>query len=307
MGFTTLRDAGDVGYLSVALRNAINMGLVEGPRIVASGQWLSTTGGHADYLPLWLARTDDVSNVADGVDGVLKAVRRQIKMKTDWIKLYVTGGIMDPEDKQEFTDDELKAAIEEAHNKEKLVMGHCMHAKGTLAGIKAGLDTIEHGTDLTEEIVDLMIQKGTYLIPTRAVINAIVTRGLDYGLPRNYIERFKSVLEKSRRSFQMALDAGVKMALGTDAGFNLMLHGTNSLELEALVALGMTPMQAILAGTREAALALRLGDRLGTIEKGKLADVIVVDGNPLEDIKILQDKNKIVLIIKEGVIYADKL
>jgi len=307
MGFTTLRDAGDVGYLSVSLRKAINMGIVEGPRIIASGQWLSATGGHADYLPYWITRTDDVSNVADGVEGILRAVRRQIKMKTDWVKLYVTGGIMDPEDKQEFNDAELMAAINEAHSKEKLVMGHCMYSKGTLASVKAGLDSVEHGTDLTEEIIDLMLKKETYLIPTLAVVSAIVTRGLSFGLPQVYVERFRPVLEKSRRSFQMALKAGVKIALGTDAGFNLMLHGENGIELEALVECGMTPMQALLAATRVAASALRLEDKLGTIEKGKLADIVVVNSDPLEDIKILQDKKNIVLVMKEGAVCINRL
>lgn len=307
MGFTTIRDAGDVGYLSVALRDAVNTGIVEGPRIVASGQWLSATGGHADYLPLWLKRTDDASNVVDGIDDMLKAVRRQIKMKTDWIKLYVTGGIMDPEDKQEFTDDELKAAIDEAHGKEKYVMGHCMHARGTLAGLKAGLDTIEHGTDLTEEIVELMLQKGTCLVPTIAVQQAIVNKGQEFGLPQTYVERFAAHVEKGRKSFAMALKAGVPIALGTDAGFNVMLHGENAKELEALAGYGMSPMQAIVAATSQAASALRLGDKIGTVERGKLADLIVVNGNPLEDLLILQDSQNILLVMKEGTICINRM
>jgi imidazolonepropionase-like amidohydrolase len=305
MGFTTLRDAGDVGYLSVALRDAINMGMVEGPRIVASGQWLSTTGGHADYLPLWLKRTDDASNVVDGIDQVLKAVRRQIKMKTDWIKLYVTGGIMDPEDKQEFTDAELKTAIEEAHGKGKYVMGHCMHARGTLAGLKAGLDTIEHGTDLTEEIVELMLQKGACLIPTIAVQTAIVNRGREFGLPQTYVERFTAHVEQGRKSFALALEAGVPIALGTDAGFNVMLHGENARELEALAEYGMTPMQAIVSATSQAASALRLDDKIGTVERGKQADLLVVNGNPSVDVRILQDSNNILMVMKEGTIYKN--
>lgn len=307
MGFTTIRDAGDVGFLSVALRDAISMGIVEGPRIVASGQWLSTTGGHADYLPLWLRRTDDTSNVVDGVDQVLAAVRRQIKMKTDWIKLYVTGGIMDPEDKQEFTDEELKTAIDEAHGKEKYVMGHCMHARGTLAGLRAGLDTIEHGTDLTEEIVELMLQKGTFLVPTLAVQTAIVNKGQEFGLPQSYVERFTEHVEIGRKSFTLALEAGVPIALGTDAGFNVMLHGENAKELEALVDYGMTPMQAIVTATSQAASALRLDDKIGTVEKGKLADLIVVDGNPLEDLRILQESKNILLVMKEGTFYKNLL
>jgi len=307
MGFTTLRDAGDVGYLSVALREAIQKDLVEGPRIVASGQWLSATGGHADYLPYWVKRIDDESNVADGPEGILKAVRRQIKMKTDWIKLYVTGGIMDPEDKQEFNDVELKTAIDEAHAKGKSVMGHCMYAEGALAGIKAGLDTIEHGTVLTEEVIELMLERGVSLIPTLTVGRSIVEHGAEFGLPEVYLERFKPVLEIGRRSFQNALAAGVNIAFGTDAGFNVMLHGENGKEFQTLVDYGMSPMQAIQTATIKAAQVLRMEDRLGTIEKGKLADIIVIDGDPLETVSVFQKQENFVLIMKEGVIYKRSL
>ncbi len=307
MGFTTLRDAGDVGYVSVALREAVNVGLVEGPRLIASGHWLTTTSGHADFLPLWLSRRDDVPDVPDGVDEVLKAVRRQIKMRTDWIKLFVTGGVMDPEDKQEFNDQELKVAIDEAHAKEKPVMGHCMHARGTLAGVKAGLDTVEHGSDLTEEIVELMVQKGTSLVPTLAVAQAVVDQGEEFGLPPVYVERFRPFLARGLKSLDLALQAGVNIALGTDAGFNMLKHGDNGVELEALFSIGLSPMQVIQSATRNAAAALKMEDRLGTLEKGKLADVVVVAGDPLKDLTIFQDKNEIALVIKEGRIMVNRL
>ena len=307
MGFTTLRDVGDFGYMSVALRDAVEAGLVEGPRILSSGQLLTTTGGHADFMPLWLNRNDDAINVADGVDGVLKAVRRQIKMRTDWIKFFATGGIMDPEDKQEFNDQELAAMIGEAHDKEKLVCAHCMHAQGTLAAVKAGVDTVEHGSELTQEIVELMVEKDTFLVPTLYAQLAVVNEGAAFGLPKEYVERFKPMTERGLKSFELAWGAGVKVALGTDIGYNMVYHGTSARELEFLVQQGLSPMEAIVTATRSSAVALRLNDKIGTIEPGKLADVVVVDGDPLAEVRVLQQKENISLVMKEGAIYVNKL
>jgi imidazolonepropionase-like amidohydrolase len=304
MGFTTLRDVGDVGYLSVALRDAINSSIVEGPRIVASGQYLVTTAGHGNAMPPWLIRTDVMSNVVDGVNEVLKAVRQQVKMKTDWVKFCATSAWVDM-DKQ-FNDDELKALIGEAHEKGKLVAAHCLREKGTLAAVKEGVDTVEHGSEMTEEIIDLMLKKGTYLVPTLSAIWNIQNRGREYGYTDSELEAFRPGLERHYKSFQMALDGGVKMAFGTDTGY-VGAHGENAFEFELMVKYGMTPMNAILTATRNAALALRLGDKLGTIEKGKWADLIVVNGNPLEDINILQDKGEISLVLKEGFVYVNRL
>lgn len=305
-GFTTLRDVGDMGHISVSVRNAINAGIVPGPRVFSCGQFLTTTGGHVDLVPLWLQRTDRESNVADGVDGVIKAVRRQWKMKVDWIKFYATGGLMDPEDKQEFNDDELNALIGEAHSKEKPVCAHCMHAKGTLAAVQAGIDSVEHGTELTEEIVDLMVEKGTYLVPTLYAPSAIVEKGLQMGLPEVYIKKMQGVVKGHEESFRMAHERGVKIALGTDAGFNAILHGDSAQELEMLVRWGMTPMEALVTATSSSAALMGKENELGTIETGKMADLVVVDGNPLDDISILQKKEAILLVIKDGVVHVDR-
>jgi imidazolonepropionase-like amidohydrolase len=311
MGFTTLRDVGDLeggggGYTSVALRDAIDAGIVEGPRILASGPFLTTTSGHADYLPPWLIRTDVKPLVVDGVDECLKAVRQQVKMKTDWIKILATGGIMDSWDKQEFNDDELKVIMDEAHSKGKLVCAHSMHPEGILAAVKAGLDTVEHGTFLTEEIIELMLKKGTYLVPTLYAPWAMVNQGKKFGLAEAYVESCRvNILEPHMKSFRMAYEAGVKIAMGTDCGFPSCVHGTNALELELMTKYSdMSPMEAIVIATRSSAAALRLEDKVGTIEKGKWADIVVVDGNPLSDIKVLQDKERILLVMKEGKIYV---
>jgi imidazolonepropionase-like amidohydrolase len=280
---------------------------VEGPRIIASGQFLTTTGGHADALPCWVKRADDESNAADGREGVLKAVRRQIKMKTDWIKFFATGGIMDPWDVQEFNDEELETIVKEAHDKGRRVCAHCMHPKGTLAAVRAGIDTVEHGSNLTAEIIELMLKKGTFLIPTIYAPYANVHRGTEYGLPKIYVERCRPVFETHVKSFQTALKAGVKMAMGTDCGYTPCVHGTNSYELELFVRYGMSPMKALLCATKNAGEALGMGDKLGTLEPGKWADLIVIDGDPIEDITVLQKKEKVVLVMKEGVVYRNSL
>jgi imidazolonepropionase-like amidohydrolase len=177
-----------------------------------------------------------------------------------------------------------------------------MHPKGTLAAVRAGIDTVEHGSNLTEEIVDLMLKKGTVLVPTIYAPYANVHRGAEYGLPKIYMEKCKPIFENHVKSFQMALKAGVKMALGTDCGYTPCIHGTNAFELELLVKYGMSPMEALLSATRNAADALGMGDTLGTVKKGKWADLIVIDGDPLKDVSVLQKKEKIVLVMKEGAV-----
>jgi imidazolonepropionase-like amidohydrolase len=307
MGFTTLRGCGDVGWLDVAIRDAVASGIVEGPRVLASGQFLSPTGGHWDFLPEWLDRRDVVTNVADGVEGVRKAVRRQIKMKVNWVKYCGTGGIMNAYEKTfNFAEDELDALVTEAHEKGVLVAAHCIHHKGTLDAVKAGVDSIEHGIMLTDEIIDLMLEKETFLVPTLYAPCAIVERGSEFGLPEAYIEKCRPIKDIHIKSFQKALEAGVNIAFGTDAGMTSVVHGSSAYELELLVKYGMTPIGALKTATQSSAGCVRRSDSLGTLEKGKLADVVVVDGDPLEDIRILQDKERISLILKEGKIYSDR-
>lgn len=304
MGFTTLRDVGDIGWLGVSVRDAIQAGIVEGPRIFASGQFLSTTGGQWDNLPNYITRTDILSNVVDGVDEVRRAVRQHVKMKTNWVKFCATGGVMNVREKtHNFSEDELRALVEEAHGKGLLVCAHCIHHRGALDAARAGVDSIEHGALLTEELIEVMVQKGTYLVPTLSAPYQIVHHGAEFGVPPIYIEKCRPVYEEHMKSFQMAHRAGVKIACGTDAGMSSVIHGGNALELELLVKNGMSPMDAIVTATKSSAATLRVEDKLGTVEKGKWADIVVVDGDPLADIKILQDKSKIVLVMKEGVIY----
>jgi imidazolonepropionase-like amidohydrolase len=300
-GFTTVRDVGG-SDLIIQLRNAINQGIVEGPRMICCNQLLTTTSGHGDWYPSWLVRTDgdEVTYICNGAEEVLHAVRRQIKQKADWIKIYATGGLNDAFDEQEFTDEEMSVMIREAHSKGKPVCAHAMHIPGTLAAVKAGIDSVEHGSRLNEEIVDLMVKKGIYLVPTLYVAWGAATQGEAFGLPKKYVDVAKKTFEIGTESFRLAYKKGVKIALGTDCGTNMVTHGSNAKEFELLVEMGMTPMEAIQAGTSAAAEMLRMSDRIGTVEEGKLADLVLVDGNPLDQIKILQQEQSILMVMKEG-------
>ncbi|MFH1091331.1 MAG: amidohydrolase family protein [Pseudomonadota bacterium] len=308
MGFTTLRDAGDIGHLAVSLREAINSGVVEGPRIIAGGRYLSATGGQGDLLPPWLQRTDAAGNVADGADEIRKYVRQQIKMNNDWIKFAATGtGLRAAWDEQQFSDEEMKVIVGESHAKGRKVFAHCGYFKGTLAAVRAGVDSVEHGCERTEELCDLMVEKGTFLVPTLIAVNSLVQGGERLGFSAQIQENYRHMLESQVRSFKTALEAGVKIALGTDAGLPTVPHGASASELELLVRYGLRPMQAIMAATSQAASCLKMEDKLGTVEEGKLADLVVVQGDPLEDIKVLQVRENIKMVLKEGAVYVNRL
>ncbi|MCW5729353.1 MAG: amidohydrolase family protein [Alphaproteobacteria bacterium] len=299
MGFTTLRDVGDVGNMAVSLRDAIDSGTVEGPRILASGPNLTATGGTADYIPDWLVRTDTETRVVDGIEGVRRAVRRNIKHKTDWVKFFATGTFGEGGD-QDFTDDEMRAMVDEAHAKGKFVCAHACFAKGTLAAVRAGVDSVEHGSQLTDEIIDLMLQKQTTLVPTIYIFHAILHRGRQSGMGNAAISTAQRIFDRHIESFRKAMAAGVKIAMGSDCGNAVTEHGTNAIELELMVKHGMSPMEAILSATRDAAATLRMSDRIGAVKENLLADIIAVHGNPLADIRILQDKLNIGLVMKHG-------
>ena len=305
MGITTLRDVGDVGHLGVSLRDAIEDGIVEGPRIVACGQNLTATGGAADYIPDWLERVDVEGRVTDSVDGVRKAVRRQIKNRVDWIKFFATGTFGDGGE-QDFTDEEIQAMVDEAHARGRKVCAHCCFARGTRTAVRAGVDSVEHGSDLTDEIAGAMAERGTVLVPTISVFHGIAHEGREAGLADSLVETGKSILDRHVRSFRTAMAAGVTIAMGSDCGNAVTPHGTNARELALMVRYGMKPMDAILASTRTAAALLNRNDSLGTVEPGKLADLIVVDGDPLDDIAVLQDPARILLVLRSGAIHADR-
>ncbi len=306
-GFTTVRDLSAPGYANIAIRQAIDEGLMVGPRVLAAGMSLTVPGGHGDnyYRP---EVTVFRENLVNGPDAARLAVRTTVKMHADVIKLLVTGGVMtDGSDigALQWTPEELRAAIEQAHQLGRRVAGHCHGAIGVKEGVKAGLDTVEHGTMLDQEAIDLMGERGAYLVPTLVASHNIVAHGLAAGIAPHVVRKAEEVVEWHRRSAHQAHEAGVKIAFGTDCGTPFNRAGENGTELGLMVRCGISQANALESATRIAAEALGLGDQLGTLEPGKAADLIVVDGDPLRDVGLLRDATHIVWVLKGGSIVDD--
>jgi len=292
-GVTTVRDMGAKNSVTLPLRDAVSAGIVPGSRILSSGQCICMTGGHG-----W-----SFGREADGETGVRQAVREQLKAGVDVIKLMATGGVMTPgvdPGAAQYTYEELRAGTEEAHKAGRKTASHAQGNQGIKNALRAGIDSIEHGVFLDEEAIDLFLEKKAALVPTISAPFHILEKGIKAGVPVYAVEKTRKVKQIHIASAKKAIRAGVTVAMGTDAGTPFNSHGENLKELELLVGLGLSPMQSIVAATGIAAEVLGWSDRIGTIEEGKLADLIVVEGDPLKDITILQKKEKIVAVIKEG-------
>jgi imidazolonepropionase-like amidohydrolase len=300
-GFTTVRNVGARGYTDIALRDAINEGMVPGPRMLASGPPLSITGGHCDQnlLPYEFHATSD--GAADGVEAVQHKVREIIKYGADVIKVCATGGVLskgdDPQASQ-YTLEELKAIVADAHRLGRKVAAHAHGAQGIAWAAEAGVDSIEHGSYIDDNAIKIMKEHGTYLVPTQYLGDWMRENAAKIGLPAMYAEKMKTVTAAMRQNVGKAIQAGVKIALGTDAA--VYPHGLNAHEFEVYVKLGMTPLQSIQAGTVNAADLLGWSDRIGSIEQGKFADMVAVDGDPIKDITLLQHP---VWVMKGGTVY----
>ncbi len=305
-GFTTLRSVSSPGYVDVALRDAINEGVVPGPRLKVSGQGLTISGGHMDKTA-WAMEVTVAgrTGVGDGPWELRRVARMQIKYGVDLIKINAAVSrysldyrCVEPYH-QEMTYEEMAAICEEAHWAGRRVAAHAHGGQGITDAVRAGLDSVEHGVWLTEAQCELMAKHGTFYVPTLAVH----TRGWELGeaagmtpASRNWLAQ---VLDARWVSLERARKTGVKIAVGTDAGF-WMCHGENAQELTELVRGGFTPMEAIVAATRTGAECLDMSREIGTIEVGKYADLVVVDGDPLADIRVLQDGTKIAQVFKGG-------
>jgi imidazolonepropionase-like amidohydrolase len=298
-GFTTIRTMGDKGQIDIAVKTAIENGDILGPRIRTSGLCLTITGGHGDMFPAHV-EIQGAGRIVDGPVEARKAAREQIKAGADNIKLMATGGGMSPGPPTvaQLTIAEMQAAVEEANKYDKTTAAHAIGAEGIKNALKAGVRTIEHGSFLDAEGIDLLLAKGAYLVPTLAAFKTL-KYGKEGGVPEYTIEKVRYFETVHTKNLKKAMDAGVKIIVGTDAGTPFNYHGESAYELECLVANGFSEMQAIQAATKTAAEALMLKD-LGTLETGKVADLIVVQGNPLEDIKILQDIGKVKMVYKGG-------
>lgn len=290
-GFTTLRDLDSEGadFADVAVRDAINMGLVPGPRLLVSTMALSITGGHMNLVGLAPAideRLPQVAAMTDTVDEMVREVRRQVKYGADWIKLYATGSMrhVDPatlEPLAQVNEAQARAVVEEARRWRRDVAAHAYGGEGARAAILAGVRSIEHGALLDSDTLRLMADRGTYWCPTLS--NFTPTTALA-GYPDALVQR---VMARHKQAFQQALKTGVKVVFGTDAG--RVKHGTNAGEFALMVDMGMDPMRAIQSATSVAAELLRMEDQIGAVRAGLQADLVAVRGNPLSDVKLLQD------------------
>ncbi len=298
-GFTTIRTMGDKGQIDIALKAAVDAGDIIGPRIRTSGSCLTITGGHGDMFPPHV-QIQGMARIVDGPEETRKAAREQIKVGADNIKLMATGGGMSPGPATvaQLTVEEMQAAVEEAEKFGKTTAAHAIGAEGIRNALKAGVRTIEHGSFLDDTGIDMLKANGAYLVPTLAAFKTL-KYGENGGVPAYTIEKVRYFQTAHTKNLKKAMAAGVNIIVGTDAGTPFNYHGESAYELECLVDNGFSSMQAIRAATQVAAEALMLPE-LGTIEAGKIADLVVVDGNPLEDIKILQDRARINKVFKAG-------
>ena len=307
-GFTSVRSLGSRGFVDIALRNAINRGDVPGPRIQACGFYISSTGGHGDLVGFspWLTTNmpAEMTGIANGVDEVRKKVRYLVKYGADVIKFGASAGVLSGEESvgdPQYTQEEMNAIVDEAHMWEKRV---CAHAHGTEAikmAIRAGVDSVEHGSMIDEEGIQMMLEKGTYLVADIYNDDYILSAYAKMGAPEQIIEKEKLVGRTQRENFKKAVTAGVKAAFGTDAG--VYPHGWNGKQFAKMVEWGLTPMQAIQAATVNAADLLDQNDSVGSVTAGKFADIIAVKSDPLEDISVLEDVS---FVMKGGTVYKNE-
>ena len=304
-GITTVRDA--LGS-SLGFKQAINNGLVTGPRMQVSVNALSITGGHGDGynysgIDLSLVKPYDgmPDGIADGVDEVRKKTRELLRAGADVIKVMATGGVSSPTDHPKFTQyslEELKVIVEEAQFRNGVkVMAHAQGLEGIKNCVEAGIHSIEHGIYLDDEVIEKMIEKGTYLVPTLLAPVSVIEFADELGISEAGLKKSKEVMEDHKASFKKAYDAGVKIAMGTDAG--VFKHGTNLRELELMVESGATPMDAIVMSTKNAAECMEI-ENLGLVKEGYIADFILTESNPLENIGILKNNDEIKVVAKDG-------
>jgi len=303
-GFTTIRNVGATEFADIALRDAINAGDVPGPRIDASGPALSITGGHCDdnLLPYEWHATE--VGVADGVENVQHKVREIIKYGADVIKVCATGGVLslgDNPQASQYSQEELRAIIADAHRLGRKVAAHAHGAQGILWATEAGVDSIEHGSYIDDAGIAAMKQHGTYLVPTLYLSDWFLENAPKTAVPPSMLAKAKEVMPAARKNVAHAFASGVKVGFGTDAA--VYPHGLNAHEFAVMVKLGLTPLQAIQAATVNDADLLGWSDKIGTIEPNHYADIIAVDGDPLQDITTLE---RVKFVMKGGVVYKSE-
>src|SRR6202045_917986 len=307
-GFTTVRDVGSHDFIDVGLRNAIRNGKVPGPRMLVSVHAIGTTGGHCDETGyrsgVFGKETGPEQGVANGPDQMRYAVRLAHKYGADIIKTCASGGVLslaDDVDTPQLTQEELNALIDEAHALKRKVAAHCHGAEAAKRAIRAGVDSIEHGSFLDDEALDMMKQHGTYYVPTLMALQGL-SEQMQAGMyiPPAIRLKAEQAMTSLHKTFQKALAKNIKIGLGTDAA--VYPHGRNGEEFHQMVDLGMKPVDALRAGTSVDAELLGLADKIGSLEAGKSADIVAVPGNPLQDIR---QTEHVLFVMKEGVVYKN--
>lgn len=292
-GVTTVRDVGSRDHSIFSLKRAIEAGIVPGPRIVGAGLAICMVGGHARFI----------GREVEGPEQVRQAVEAQIAAGAEVIKVIASGGVLTPgtsPDQAQMTREELATAVDAARQAHKKVAAHAHGASGMKNAIQAGVHSIEHATLLDDEAGALMKRHGVYMVPTLSALATTAAGRPGCGIPESALDKAKAMTKRHQRSFKNAHDSGILIAMGTDAGTPFNYHGDNAQELDRMVALGMTPMEAIIASTAAAARLIGIHDSVGTLKKGMQADLVVIDGNPLRRIELLRNRSRIMGVMQAG-------
>ncbi|ULA63667.1 MAG: Putative Imidazolonepropionase [Nitrospira sp.] len=299
-GFTTVRDVGSRDHSIFALKHAIDQGVMPGPHIVGAGLAICMIGGHARFI----------GQEVEGIEQVQRAVDAQLAAGAGVIKVIASGGVLTPgtsPDQAQMTIDELTAAVMTAGRAQKKVAAHAHGASGMKNAIRAGVHSIEHATLLDDEAGELMKTHGVYMVPTLSALSTTAAGRPGCGIPASALDKAKAMTKRHRVSFKKAHESGLCIAMGTDAGTPFNYHGDNAQELERMVAFGMSPMEAILASTAAAARLIGIHDTVGTLMRGRQADLVIVDGNPLKRIDYLRDRSRIMGVMQAGKFVAGPL
>ena len=290
-GVTTARDLGGIGFGDIALRDAIARGVIPGPRLLVSGKVLTMTGGHG-----W-----PIGAEVDGCDEVRKAARLNFKKGADNLKMMATGGVLTKGVhpwSASLGFEELKAGFDEANKSGKISAAHAQGVDGIINAVNAGVRTIEHGFWLNDEACELMLAKGCYFSATLSAVRRVYDLGKEKGIPDYVMDKIEGAMKSHQESFKRAMKKGVAIICGTDAGTPYNYHGDTYYELMLMHELGMSPMDCIVAATQRAAEALRIDHQVGTLKPGKFADMMVVEGDPLQDLSVLKNPTR---VFKDGV------
>lgn len=312
-GYTAARSGGCLFNVDVWLKKAIEEDLVPGPRLAASGREICGVGGLMDWNPDFRRiGMEGLVLLVNGPDEARAAVRKLVKDGVEWVKTYPTGDAAAPDTNDHhtlcMTFDEMHAVVATAHNHKIKVTGHCRATEGIKNALRAGYDTLEHGTFMDAEALDMLLEKNTPVVPALQFEWASIQHGPEYGMPQSVIDGHQETLDGGAESARMILRAGGRLGMGGDYGFAWNPHGDYAKELSFFVKyVGLTPMETLVCATKSGAEILGRGDEIGTLEVGKLADVLVVDGDPLADISVLEDRSRFIAVMQGGVVKAGSL